>query len=112
MIQIILEPDMNIEPGRQWIVLRCETLGSDMVDAVALAHILMPGVDASDWIGDITSIRIPHTAQVDEAIVELINQLADIRFKSPNIVQLGLTVDYPLPLKSEPVHDGGEDNGS
>ena len=85
MIQITFEPDMNIEPGRQWIVLPCND------DGAALAQLL-----TSDPVEDglllfdpeRKTIRVQHNEIVDRNIVELINILAHARFSAPRLVQL------------------------
>lgn len=88
MIQIILEPDPNIEPGHQWLVLPNNTEG------LSLAHLLIDGSVDLEWD---STIRVPHTADVDARIVALINELAHARFSAPALVQLTMEEAPELP---------------
>lgn len=88
MTQIIFEPDPNVEPGHQWLVLPNNMAG------LALAELLTGGPVDSHWLDK--TIRVPHTADVDGRIVALINQLAHARYSSPSLVQLQLMEDAIL----------------
>lgn len=86
MIQIIFEPDANIEPGHQWLVL------PNNQEGLALAQLLNP------WqVYWKDTIRVPHTADVDARIVALINQLAHARFSAPVLIQLTMEEAPELP---------------
>jgi hypothetical protein len=79
---ITLEPDPDIEPGHQWIVI------PDSENGWALMTLL--GCDHQPTIKRGNEILIAHDQQVDRAIVQLINQLAHVRFSAPDLVQLML----------------------
>lgn len=87
---IELIPDPNIEPGHQWITLPITPQGS------ALCR-LLTGMDAGVFTFKTESgslvFRLPHDADVDQRILELINQLAHARFSAPGLVQL--TMETP-----------------
>lgn len=78
---ITLEPDMNIEPGHQWIVLPADLTG------YALADLLLNG-SLSKMRTDGASLMIAHDHEVDARIVTLIDELAHVRFLAPNLIQL------------------------
>jgi len=84
-ITITLEPDMSIEPGHQVILLPLTSEG------VALSKLLL---DRAEWsrleFSEGGSIRIPHSEDVDRKIVQLIDELAHVRFSAPNMVQMTL----------------------
>lgn len=77
MMDIRIDPDMSIEPGHQVIVL------PDTTEGAALAILL------NEQERPFT-LTIPHTAGVDQRIVDLINTLAQIRYSAPGLVQLEL----------------------
>lgn len=85
MSLITLEPDMNIEPGHQWLVL--ENGVQDGIDGFFLAA-LLNDVAPEDWRFVDNKIRIAHTAEVDRRILKLIDELAHVRFSAPNLVQM------------------------
>jgi hypothetical protein len=81
VIDIQTEQDMSIEPGHQWLII-------PVIGGAYLARLLV-GTGASEYCDAITgTYRIPHTAEVDEQIVALINTLAHVRFSAPGLVQL------------------------
>lgn len=80
MIEIALEPNMNIEPGHQWLVI------PDTRDGRALA-LLLGGLPLVKRGG---SLLVPHSAPVDERILNLIDQLAHVRYQAPDLIQLTL----------------------
>jgi hypothetical protein len=79
MTLITLEPDMSIEPGHQWLLL------DDSLEGAALAILLTGDTVLEEHDG---LIHVPHTADVDERIVKLIDELAHVRFSAPNMVQM------------------------
>ena len=79
MIRIVLEPELSIEPGHQWLVL------SDTDEGRALAVLLMGHLPL---VKRGKQLLVPHDAKVDERIVALINELANARYQSPALVQL------------------------
>lgn len=83
MITIDLLHNMQIEPGHQEILLPYNEEGQ------ALAR-LLTGDDFIWRYYDGTVIRIPHDATVDARIVKLVDLLADIRYKAPDMLQLTL----------------------
>lgn len=83
---ITTEPDMNIEPGHQWLVL------PDDVEGDALLT-LLDGTTPTIKRGD--NILLAHDYEVDQKIVALIDQLAHVRFSAPGLVQLELTETGP-----------------
>ena len=83
MIEIQLEPDMSIEPGHQVLVLPYSEEGR------ALAR-LLAGEDVIWRYYTGTDIRIPHNATVDARMVALIDLLAHMRYRAPDLVQLTL----------------------
>lgn len=95
-MQIDLVPDMSIEPGHQVIKMELAE------DSKALSFLLTGERDVwllckNDESADTgVSIHIPHTAEVDARIVELIDQLAHVRFSAPGLVQMTMAeVDKP-----------------
>lgn len=92
-------PDASIEPGHQWLVL------PNTPDGTALAWLLMDHPDNVDHQED--GIRIAHTAGVDQILVELIDQLAHVRFSAPGLVQLALMATPAAVDESEPELDAG-----
>lgn len=85
MTLITLEPDMNIEPGHQWLVLKNGE--QDGIDGFYLAA-LLNDVSPEDWSFVDNKIRIAHTAEVDRRILALIDELAAVRFSAPGLVQM------------------------
>lgn len=81
MIRIALEPDVNIEPGHQWLVL------PNTPEGQVMARLL---IGSAPTVRRGEHILIPHDAHVDGQIVELINALAHVRYQSPVLVQLTL----------------------
>ncbi len=82
MIHIALDPDATIEPGHQWLAV------DDTEEGRALATLLMGPGEVPYKQNGARSIFIPHDATVDKNIVALINELAHVRFQSPELVQL------------------------
>jgi len=86
---IKLEPDPDIEPGHQWIILPNTTeglaLGTFLTNNDTGAH--------AQFIDN--QLYVPHNAAVDARIVDLINELAHVRFSAPGLVQLELTEAAP-----------------
>ena len=80
MSLITLEPDMNIEPGHQWIVLPNTEAGR--------ALLTLLGCEYQPTIKRGNEILVAHDQQVDHAIVQLIDQLAHVRFSAPELIQL------------------------
>jgi hypothetical protein len=81
---IALKPDLNIQPGHQWLAVPNDPTGW------ALATLLcgewqLPSADET-----LETILIPHNATVDRAIVKLIDELAHVRFSAPDLVQMTL----------------------
>jgi hypothetical protein len=85
MISIDLQPDSDIEPGHQWLVV------PNNPEGLALVGLLVPRGHAP-LMFNAEHIRIPHNESVDQNIVDLINALAHVRFQSPTLVQLTLQV--------------------
>ena len=85
MIPIQLKKDMSVEPGHQVLVLPYTEEGC----ALAL---LLTGLQYRDLVKFASGITliIPHTDVVDANIVQMIDQLADVRFSAPDLVQLTL----------------------
>ena len=86
-LAIAVEPDFDVEPGRQWILIEARS------DAIALLraltgpdhHATPAGVAPGDWI------RIPHTAEVDQRLKQLVDLAAAIRRAAPSLIQLSIT---------------------
>ena len=91
---INLEPDASIEPGHQCIILPYTDEGR------ALGRLLI-GQDPVWSYYDGHVIRIPHDQGVDQAIITLINELADIRYGAPALVQLTLIADSSQFVRDE-----------
>jgi len=79
MPKILLEPELSIEPGHQWLVL------SDTPEGRALAFLLMGGLPL---VKRGKQILVPHNDRVDQQLVALIDQLAHARYQAPDLVQL------------------------
>jgi hypothetical protein len=90
MIRINTEQDSRIEPGHQLLEVE------DTPQGRALATLLYGHVPAFRH-GD--RLIIPHDATVDTNIVELINELARVRYESPVMVQLTLAA---APMQFQP----------
>ena len=80
---ITTEPDMNIEPGHQWIVL------PDTEEGWSLLTLF--GCENQPTIKRGNEILVAHDQQVDQAIVQLIDELAHVRFSAPGLVQMTMT---------------------
>ncbi len=89
MILITLRPDPNIEPGHQWLVLPQDDAGL-MLGALLTNRSIFELVIE---LPDAETFEIPHDTDVDRNIVELINELANVRFFAPRLVQLTLETD-------------------
>ncbi len=83
MIHITLSPDPDVEPGHQFLVVDNNEKGR------ALCKLLM-GELIGLKIDNGRKLAIAHNADVDREIVELINELARVRFSAPDLVQLTL----------------------
>jgi len=82
MSLVTLEPDMSVEPGHQWIVL------PDNEEGWALLTLL--GCYNQPTIKRGNEILVAHDQQVDRTIVQLIDQLANVRFSAPELIQLSM----------------------
>lgn len=81
MIHITLEPEFDIEPGHQWIVV------PNTKDGHALVRLLTgdrPPIRRGD------QLLVPHDAKVDARILHLIDQLAHARYQAPGLIQMTL----------------------
>ena len=85
-MNITLIPDMQIEPGHQWIVVENTEMGR------SLANVLLSGLLKLQPI-DGDALLIPHDHVVDARIVTLIDQLAYIRYSAPGLVQMTFEQD-------------------
>lgn len=81
VIPIHLETELNIDPGHQWIVVPDTDAGR------ALFHLLTGG---QPLIHRGTDLVFPHDANVDQRMVQLIDQLAHVRYQAPELIQLTL----------------------
>jgi hypothetical protein len=96
MITIATKPDMSIEPGHQWLMIWNNLEGYALAYAIAgQAQIRKEG----------QFLLVAHTQAVDETIMDLINQLAHVRFSAPNLVQITL-LEVPV-QQDTAVDDGG-----
>jgi hypothetical protein len=82
VVRIILEPELSIVPGHQWLVL------SNTDEGRALAALLTGGLPL---VKRGQQLLIAHDAKVDQRIVDLIDQLANARYMAPGLVQMTLT---------------------
>jgi hypothetical protein len=82
MIDIALKPEMSIEPGRQFLVV------PNNPEGLALVGLLVPRGEAPQVFGEF--IYIPHNDSVDQHIVNLIDQLAHVRYQAPGLIQMTL----------------------
>ena len=90
MVRINLEPDADIAPGHQWLMIE------DTAEGRALAMLLygrLPTVITG------AELIFPHNHVVDQNIVDLINALAHVRFQSPTLVQLTVPSGIPQTRK-------------
>jgi hypothetical protein len=85
---ILLERELSIEPGHQWLVL------SDTPEGHGLAAVLTGG---APLIKRGKQILVPHDEKVDAQIVALINQLAHARFSAPALIQMTMEEAPELP---------------
>lgn len=98
MNNIVLQADMSIEPGHQWIELPVTTQG------LALGKLLTGVEDMFTYFESNEQglfIKIAHTAEVDARIVELVDQLAHVRFSAPGLVQMVLEESTAMPTHDE-----------
>lgn len=84
MTRILVERELSIEPGHQWLVL------GDTPDGHALAALLTGG---APLIKRGKQILVPHDEKVDAQIVALINELSHVRYMAPTLIQLHLHED-------------------
>jgi len=86
MLNIILKPEMGIEPGHQFLVV------PNNPEGLALVGLLVPrGAAPQIYAGEF--IYIPHNVSVDQHILNLIDQLAHARYQAPSLVQLKMVED-------------------
>lgn len=85
-MRIVLEPELGIEPGHQWLVL------SDTPEGRALAFLLMGGLP---FVRRGKQILVPHNERVDRQLVTLIDELAHVRYQAPDLVQLTMEEAAP-----------------
>lgn len=76
---ITTEPDMNIEPGHQFIVLPESEEGYAILALLGGDH---PVIKRGN------EILLAHDYHVDRTIVQLIDELAHVRFSAPGLVQM------------------------
>jgi len=93
LFRIKLVPDADIEPGHQWLVLPYTE------QSISLCVLLMGTFQPAFHDGQIC---VAHTAEVDERLVALIDQLAHVRFSAPGLVQLTLTAAPVAAEEPEP----------
>ncbi|HJS17312.1 MAG TPA: hypothetical protein VJ785_01090 [Anaerolineales bacterium] len=84
MIRIVTEPEARIEPGHQWLIVPDSPSGRALAD---LLHERRPLIKRGG------SLLIPHDEHVDQVIVQLIDELARVRYESPVLVQLTMVMD-------------------
>src|SRR5574341_1360972 len=88
-IQIAVEPDGNVEPGHQWVLISAAGgAGLALVYVLSGMDLQQLGTENEVALGDETYFRIPHTAEVDRRLRELVDLCAAIRFAAPGLVQL------------------------
>lgn len=103
MMIITTQPDVNVDPGHQWLVL------PDSDQGYALALILAPHMlPKRDMEGN---LLIPHTHLIDTHILELINALAHVRFSAPGLVQISLPM-APAVNEIHTTEDDGDLEGA
>lgn len=78
---ITLEPDPDIEPGHQWLVVKDTEAGRALITLLC---------DRQPLIKRGQDLLLPHDQRVDQNLVALINKLAHVRFSAPDLVQLML----------------------
>lgn len=81
MALITNEPDMNVEPGHQFIVLPDTEEGAALLTLLGGDH---PTIKRGN------EILLAHDYHVDRMIVQLIDELAHVRFSAPGLVQMTL----------------------
>lgn len=79
MTLITTEPDLTIEPGHQFIVVPDSEEGDAILTLLGGDH---PTIKRGD------EILLAHDYHVDRVIVQLIDELAQVRFSAPGLVQL------------------------
>jgi len=84
MTLITLEPDMNIEPGHQWLVIDNDVAGYCLATLLLNSEMELARSD-----GD--RLFIAHSQDVDRRILTLIDELAYVRFSAPGLVQMTMT---------------------
>jgi hypothetical protein len=80
-IHIDLETEAGIDLGHPWIVV------PDTDEGRALVQLLTSGQPLVHRGSD---LLFPHDANVDQRMVQLIDQLAHVRYQSPDLIQLTL----------------------
>lgn len=81
MIQITLEDELSVEPGHRQIVIPDTDEGRALVQ-------LLTGTQPLIQRG--SDLLVPHDANVDERMMQLIDQLAHVRYQAPDLIQLTL----------------------
>lgn len=85
---IELIPDAKVEPGHQ-------VLAIDFERGFYLAALLVEPLPPESWSysedGNRMIVLVPHTDAVDQKIMDLINELAHVRYSAPNLVQMTLS---------------------
>lgn len=82
-MKINLHPDISVEPGHQYILLPATDEGRQ------LAALLTRREQISDlWDEALQAYKVPHNAQVDARIIELVDWLSHVRFTAHSLLQL------------------------
>lgn len=93
---ITLEANSEIEPGHQWLKIAPTQAGK------ALVRLLTGQEDIYGFfVPDLNLYAVPHDYNVDRALVQVINELAHVRFSAPDLVQLTLVMT-PSPAGGDP----------
>lgn len=87
---ITTDPDMSIEPGHQVLILPTTDEGAAIAKLLTKSEHLWDYCFVNEAYELGLCFRIPHTTDVDQNIVKLIDQLAHVRFSAPGLVQMTL----------------------
>lgn len=81
----VAQPDANVEPGHQKLLISNTPLGRAFV--IVFASIFTPRPDANGYL------CIPHDYMMDERLLFMINLAAHVRMTAPEMMQLNLRLE-------------------
>jgi hypothetical protein len=83
---ICTEPDLEVEPGHQRLLVSNTALGSALATLLTSSRIT-PAADGF--------LYVDHNSVVDEKLIALVDLAAHIRLTAPEMIQITLPLEYP-----------------